>query len=482
MQQTTFQEYLNHRLGGNFQLEDPFTQMEYLLSAGKDAGYDRRLENIRYKAGLDLKTKIDDYVRNLSNEGIVFKDISFRKNIIVSAEEIYEHFYSLDKNFSIPNRIELVKQWLLKELKKKARQERTKSWVEEEMQFLDKEDYLEAYNELQKKDRFTETSFDDLEMEQEWLAANLVNKRFKPIISKVKRLKFIAHSEMYRELFVKLQESGSEEEVKVASFTLEQWNGIDIFHEDATPFIYLQDLIEGRKSNTSVRHVFIDEAQDYTPFQFAFIRQLFPYSKMTLLGDMNQAIYSGATGSPTALTDSGNADSETFLLTRTYRSTKQIVEFTRELIPDGGMIEPFNREGGKPTVIKVRSEAERDDRVIGLINRLQSSNHRTIAVICRTAKESRAAFAALKGRIPAMLVEKGTISYEKGITIIPSYLAKGIEFDAVIVYDCSQYVRASDRKLFYTACTRAMHELHLIATGEISPLMADTPAERYEIL
>ena len=61
---------------------------------------------------------------------------------------------------------------------------------------------------------------------------------------------------------------------------------MEISYEDATPFVYLQELLEGRISNNVIRHIFIDEAQDYSPFQFAFIQQLFPYSKMTLLGDL----------------------------------------------------------------------------------------------------------------------------------------------------------------------------------------------------
>lgn len=480
MQQTTFQEYLNHRLGGDFQLEDPFMQMEYLLSATEDSDYETRLKSIRYKTSLDFKVQIEEYVRTLSEEGILFKDISFKKNIVFSAEQIYEKFYSLDHSFTIPNRIELVKQWLLKELKKKAKLERTKSWVEEELQLLEKEDYLEAYNEIQKKEQFTTGSFDDYEREQDWLAAMIVNKRFKPIIAKVKRLKFIGHEEMYKEL-VQI----SDIEKSISTFTLENWDDFQMFYEDATPFIYFQDLIEGRKSNTSIRHVFIDEAQDYSPFQFAFIQKLFPYSKMTLLGDMNQAIYSGATGSGTVLSEPEGAlleeESETILLTRTYRSTKQIVEFTRELIAGGEKIEPFNREGELPAVYKVRNFVERDGQIITLIKQLRDANYKTIAVICRTAKESANAFETLKDRIPAMLVEKGTISYEKGITIIPAYLAKGIEFDAVILYDSSLYQRESERKLFYTACTRAMHELYLIATEDISPLMAGVSKQTYRL-
>lgn len=96
--------------------------------------------------------------------------------------------------------------------------------------------------------------------------------------------------------------------------------------------MYLQDSIKGRKSNRASRHIFINEAQDYSPYQFSFIQKLFPYSKITLLGDFNQAIFSGVTGSPTVLTefDMEKEEVETLVLTKTYRSTRGIVEFTND--------------------------------------------------------------------------------------------------------------------------------------------------------
>ncbi|SFA87992.1 MULTISPECIES: RNA polymerase recycling motor HelD [unclassified Bacillus (in: firmicutes)] len=483
MQQSTYQEYLNHRLSQIFELEDRFEEMEYLLSNYGERDYSLRLKSIRYKAGLAFKDRIDEYVHQLSNKGILFKDITFRKNLLVSAEEISKKFYEYDSSYSIANRIELVKNWLLKELKKKAKLEKKKDWVEEEIQLLDKEDYLVAYQELQKKERFTDKSFDDFEAEQEWLAAILVNKRFKPITSKVKKLQFIDHSEIYKQLF---KQNINDHLKEIDEFTLENWNGILMRYEDTTPFLYMQDLIEGRKSNTSVRHVFIDEAQDYTPFQFAYIKRLFPFSKMTLLGDINQAIYSGATDSPTILNDGSELfsadETQIYHLMRTYRSTKEIVEFTRALIAGGEQIEPFNRSGEKPTLNIVINNYEQKKLVLSLIEEAKLEGHKTIAIICRTEKESKHLFDALKDHVPMMLVEKGTLSYEKGITIIPAYLAKGIEFDAVILYGSQNYMEESERKLFYTACTRAMHKLNLIAIGSMSPLMKDAPTDTFKLL
>jgi DNA helicase II / ATP-dependent DNA helicase PcrA len=486
MQQATFMEYLHHRIGGEFEVEDSFDQMEFLLGSCEGQDYQIRINGIRYKSSLEFKKQMDRYGESLSGKGLIFKDLLFREEVIISKEMIHDYFYSLNKSYSIPNRLELVKEWLLHELKKKVKKERSKEWVEEEIQFLDKEDYLEVYKQLQTMKRFTEESFDDFEQEQKLLAEMVVREKFKPLFRRVKKIKFIDLNRIYSQLFeieFSQAESLPASWEKICAQTIEALFRRKISYEDATPFVYLQDLIVGRSTNSAVRHIFIDEAQDYTPFQFAFIKRLFPYSKMTMLGDFNQAIFSGATGSKTVLTDfiKEDGDVERYELTKTYRSTKEIVEFTRGLIEGGELIEPFNRTGRKPNV-QTTERTMLDSQVSEKIKDFQSQGHRTIAVICRTAEESKLAYEALKSIHSVHLIEKGTLLYEKGILVIPSYLAKGIEFDAVILYDSSQYKSENERKLFYTVCTRAMHDLHLFATEGICPLMSDVDKETYTIL
>lgn len=485
MQQATFMEYLNHRIGKEFDVEDPFAQMEYLLNEDKHKDYKTRVAGIRYKASLDFKKVIDQYANELSTKGMLFKDLLFRGEVIISNEEIHDYFYTLDSSYSIPNRLELVRGWLLRELKRKVRRERSKSWVEDEIQYLEKEDYLEVYNQMQKQNRFTDNTFDDFDQEQKILAEMVVKEKFKPLFSRVKKLKFVDMLSVYRQLFeqgINKREILLDGWAGVCSLTIDTLSKGEISYEDATPFVYLQDLIEGRKSSTGIRHIFIDEAQDYSPFQFAFIERLFPYSKLTLLGDFNQAIFSGATGSATVLTDLSIADeeTETIVLNKTYRSTREIVEFTSSLIEGGEKIEPFNRAGGKPS-LKETNKSSLHGLIKEKITDFRAKGYKTIAVICRTEAESRGIYRDLKNEVSLNLIEKGTISYEQGILVIPSYLAKGIEFDAVIVYDSSQYKKESEKKLLYTVCTRAMHELYLFASEGVSPLMEGVPEDLYQV-
>ncbi|MBT2638037.1 UvrD-helicase domain-containing protein [Bacillus sp. ISL-45] len=487
MQQATFQEYLSTRFSSDYQLEDSFEQMEFLLEAEKNESYLDRIESIRFKASLEFKELLDQYAAKLARETLVFKSLGLNKRSIISKKDIAAYYDSLDSNISIPNRVQLVKEWLLKELKKKAKAELSQEWVEKEIQFLEKEDYLEAFKQSQQKQGGADDTFHDYDREQQWLSEMVVKRRFKPLFNAVRRLKFINIRAVYMNFF-KDDQLKTDSMPKNWTVSCEQaisnLENRYIAYEDATPFLYLQDLIEGRKSNTSIRHVFIDEAQDYTPFQFAYIKMLFPYSKMTLLGDINQAIYSGPTGAPTILAESALefGEKELYRLTKTYRSTKQIVEFTCQLIEGGDLIEPFNRTGPKPVIVQSREDSDHILMTNEIISDLQKTGHKNIAVICKTARESKAAFEEVKKAYNARLIEKGTLTFENGVNVVPTYLAKGIEFDAVIIYDSSSYTRAEERKLLYTACTRAMHELYVLSKGRLSPLLEQVDEQLYNLV
>jgi len=261
-----------------------------------------------------------------------------------------------------------------------------------------------------------------------------------------------------------------------------------LFYEDATPYLYLKELIEGVRTNTEIRHVFIDEGQDYSPFQYEYVRKLFPRARMTVLGDFGQAIFMQSTSldaSDSPLVRLYGAGETTLIrLLRSYRSTREIVEFTKLMLPGGEEIAPFDRRGLKPMLAKVEDREKRNTQVAADIASLIAEGYDSVAIITKTAAESREVYDGLcmHGVEALQLITKETPVFEKGVMVIPVYLAKGVEFDAVLVWDASTgtYSQENERKLLYTACTRAMHRLHLYTTGDWSPFVQALPAELYE--
>lgn len=323
-----------------------------------------------------------------------------------------------------------------------------------------------------------------------------MKESFKPLRREVRRLKFIDVTGLYSQLFrddteAYRQMTGTaavpELWTEICGQTQEKLERLELFYEDATPFLYLKELIEGTRTNTIVRHLFIDEGQDYSPFQYAFLKQLFPRARMTVLGDFGQAIFPQATNlaeAGPALTELyGEEETSLITLVRSYRSTRQIVEFTKSLLPEAGIV-PFDRGGRKPCLTQTGSGGKREVRMIQDIAALRAEGLDSIAVITKTADESREAYEALSyhGAEGLRLVTKNTLTFEKGILVLPAYLAKGVEFDAVLIYDASAqtYQRESERKLFYTACTRAMHHLMLYSSGNWTPFIRGADESLYD--
>ncbi|WP_410769446.1 RNA polymerase recycling motor HelD [Fontibacillus sp. BL9] len=491
MQQVTFQEYLDHRLSGMYKVEDPYGQLEYVLTAADDPEYRTRLAAIRIKASVSFFEMIQAYRSSLEQGGMRFKSLHFQGETLITAEEMAEKFYGGDASLRFSGRIERLTAWLNERIKEVEKLERHKPWVQDAIELLSNEQYEQAYARIRKKLGLSEDAEEDIEGER--LTAELermiVRKKMKPLREEISSLQFVDLAEVYKQLFEEplhvkswLEREVPEAWADICRLTVKNLNEGRLLYEDATPYLLLTELILGFQSNNSIRHVLIDEAQDYSPLQFEFIKRLFPAAKITVLGDFHQAVFAHAAEAVdfNVLTGLYGPDqTEAIILQRSYRSTKPIVEFTRSLIPGGEQIEPFERSGDKPVLTMVADHEVLCRRITDRVADLKSQGCTTIAIICKSAAESSAVYEALGGIDELKLVRRDSIEYKQGVVVIPAYLAKGIEFDAVLVFDASARIYGDEslRRLLYTACTRAMHHLQLYSVGTPSPLLERAIAE-----
>ncbi|WP_339263676.1 RNA polymerase recycling motor HelD [Solibacillus sp. FSL W7-1472] len=483
MQQVTFQEYLDHRLSKDFHLENPYHQLEYVLTAANSPSYSARIKGIQFKASVKYVEAIKLYRETLEKSDLQFKDIKFRGKTIISAQQLSEKFYGDHISLSFQSRLEKLKDWLMNKIKEIEKVERSQPWVEEEIELLSDETYHKIHKYLAKKKGFEREEQADYEMDHDALIQVIVRLKLKAVRKQIQTLDFIDLEGVYKQLFTnpllmqqRLKVEVPDEWEAICEDTLQMMEAGTLYYEDATPFLFLQELIQGFQTNRSIKHILIDEAQDYSPFQFEFLKRLFPSAKMTVLGDFNQAIFAHASGVVDFQVLNhlyGEEETEVVNMNRSYRSTKPIIEFTRRLIANGEKIIPFERAGGLPVLNQVENHTELHQRIMSKISELQSEGYGSIAVICKSAEESKTAFEALNKIDGIKLIKSGTAEFEQGIVVIPSYLAKGIEFEAVIIYDVSENVYGDEslRRIFYTACTRAMHVLQLYSVGKPSPFM-----------
>ena len=233
----------------------------------------------------------------------------------------------------------------------------------------------------------------------------------------------------------------------------------EIKYEDACIFVYLKGLLEGFKYRGLIKEVVIDEAQDYNKLQYMIIRKIFKKSNFTILGDVNQTINPyykyKSLEELNEIFDNGTIYLE---LTKTYRSTPEIIEHTNKIL---GLtfVSAIRRENNRPVIFR-KDNNNLEELMINDIKNLQKEKF-TIAIITKTDEEAEQIYNILKDKIENInLLSSTTKEFNKKMVIIPSYIAKGLEFDAAIIYTKENNKYQEDEKyLYYVACTRAQHQL-----------------------
>ncbi len=251
-----------------------------------------------------------------------------------------------------------------------------------------------------------------------------------------------------------------------------QARGARLEYADVFPLIYLKLRLEGLKNPwKDVKHLLIDEMQDYTLVQYAVIAQLFRCRK-TILGDASQSVnpYS-ASNADTIVSVLHNATG--VKLTKSYRSSFEITQFAQAISPDPELV-AMERHGERPQVVRCGSHGEEMARIRQFIHEFHGSGHHSMAVVCKTPRQADAVFAALEAEgINAGLLNEESRIFTRGVVVCTAHMAKGLEFDQVLVPEVTEknYGTAMDRNMLYVACTRAMHRLMLTYTGAPSLLL-----------
>ncbi|MBI5640319.1 MAG: AAA family ATPase [Nitrospirae bacterium] len=237
-------------------------------------------------------------------------------------------------------------------------------------------------------------------------------------------------------------------------------------YADVFPMIYLGIQLKGLTGrDPSIKHLVIDEMQDYTPVQYAVIAKLFRCNK-TILGDENQAI--NAFSSSTSGMISGLFRyAECVRLCKSYRSSYEITRFAQGISPNSELV-AIERHGPRPLVVACSTAKEETRRIGRAIDEFRGRGQHTMGIICKTQTQAEQLHKAICEDIPNVhLLTSRSSAFVQGVVICAAHLAKGLEFDQVVVSNASDknYTTELDRNLLYVACTRAMHELLVTHIG-----------------
>lgn len=403
--ETGMEEIANQVLENKFQFQTFFEQVSELLEQ-PDPGF---IERIKFKSSFEFLSKLNQYLIYIENNYFTFAELRVGSTVVP--------FPFIEERFKAYHRIPLLKR------------------------------FAEVVNDIQQYVR-NETG------------RKLNGRERAKLWEEVPRMfKYNTVLELYRDFFHWLKRPD----------LYAMRDGI-LEYADVFPLIYFKIRLEGLERNFNhVKHLLIDEMQDYTPVQYSVLSRLF-HCKKTILGDVSQTVNPYSASSAETI-EQVFPQADIVKLLRSYRSTLEITEFAQRISPTPGII-PMERHGEKPEVKGFDENASEIEYIKGLIDDFKTSERESLGIICKTLEQAVTVFDKVKGQGIYLLTDDST-TFSNGIIITTVHLSKGLEFDEVIVpfVSSKNYHSDVDKSMLYIACTRAMHKLTLTYSREKSNLV-----------
>jgi len=391
--------------------------------------------SIEFKTSSEFLEILNRFIDDLPHRWIEFKDVYFRKNCIASKEQLKNRILSGRKTTPLGLRLKQIEDLIMESAR------------EFHKQHPNKQEYFRIKKELQ---HFTEPNIREL-----------CGKLFR-------------NEDYFYSLAEDLELPDCISDI--IQFTRENLFSNILFYDDAAVLAYLKLKLNGANEYKNIKQVVIDEAQDYYPLHYEIFALLFPNSKYTVVGDINQTLEKQENLSLYEQITKILNKKKSALVTmdKSFRCTNEILNFSRKFISQSNMEKrSFNRDGYEPKVFIAENQESLNDMIISEAQVCIEEGYQSIGLICKTEKNALSLSKILKDKIDVGLINNSSTADLQGIFIIPVYMSKGLEFDAVLICDADDenYNSEEDKKLLYIACTRALHRLNLYCKGEKSRLL-----------
>ena len=444
--ETTMSQILRRNLPGK-RIQSKNNYLEQIIKE-EAVGKDFAEQSAAFKSSAVFCELLDRYADVYLRKGHVFQDIVFDGEVVLTAQRL--------KNLFLDNKIKLSAESSLRRM-----YARSAKIINEHTP------------DLYKKVREIVENNPKLRFEEEANTRRIVAGIRRGVLKRLRAQFSMDFFKIYRELvsdeklFARLA-AGLELPDNAGAMLKAAGKSLDkgkITYGDASAMLYLKLKLSSNKRFGHIRHVIIDEAQDYGVLHYKCFRMLYPNAKFMALGDINQSVGSRAAdlGDTLGAAFSGKAISS-MKLEKCYRSTHEITEYANRLL-GLGIASVFRRHAEKPVETPAASLDEAAEKIKAAAAAFAEQKLHTVAIITKTISSARRLFAKLNdekicfwnAKNPPQLFEKG------GVCVLPVYMAKGLEFDAVIVYG-PDFASESPvmKNLMYIACTRALHRLEVI--------------------
>ena len=422
VKQETFASFALKEMDSELYIMSFDKYLEKILSEDKEF-----IEDAKYKNSYEIIEDLDNLVKEMDKDYFHVEDVKYFGDLVISKEEIEEMFNKHYEYMPLFRRSEKIKRIILSKIKDK-RDEKVWELNEElrkEKEKLTPEELLIEENNLEFRRKL----------------------RIREIVKEVMDSRAKLDSWISREDVLDIYDrfNGNKKEYTI---------------NDLAPILYLAIKLEGKKATKDYRHVVIDEAQDYSPLQFKVVRELTGTKYFTVVGDVNQRLIKYSDLAPMMelgkIFDDVNPD--IYNLNKSYRSTYEIMEYANKYLDEDRII-PIVRHGKPVEEIEFHNSEELSESIIESLKEFSNEGLESIAIITRDKEELEKVYNLISNKVHLVKFDNEDVLYKGGNVIIPSYFAKGLEFDGVIIVDNGSLKDENEDLIKYIMSTRALHRL-----------------------
>lgn len=462
--QYTFEDLARDYIGENIKIKSSSEKVTKSINGKRTNDIDK------FKCSINYKLLLDEFMSAFF-QSLVSKDLMLGDFKLLDQSVIEQTFMMTEVEHSkdLKNRVEITIERLCRLIENNKGEIVSKygDYCFEEFKNAKSSEEIEKYRKLFAKNR------------------NLIEKNCRELLRKYFSKAKIDATKLYK---IFLQSIG---DLKVSDFsdihtlkseTLQGIRKNEYDFEDLAALMYIKSMISTNKMYESIKHVVVDEAQDLGEFNFTVIKKCLPNATFSIFGDLAQSIYDyrGIDSWHTLKQNVFEDKAEVINFNKSYRTTAEIMQVADNVSNSIGLgkSELVVRHGKPVQISSINEPTEMSNHILGKIKEYVSKGYKTIAVISKTDLLSLCINEELQklGMSLPNVTETDDLSDEKfKICTISNQLSKGLEFDAVIINGASEDVYNSsnslDMKLLYVAITRALHEIDIVYSGELtSPL------------
>ena len=419
--ETTFENFAIKEIG----LKEPIKSFsEYIEEAM--TGNEEALTDYKYKSSQRFLDELDEIMADMNENYFKIENVEFFGEEIVGTKEIEELFTKYYSYMPLFRRSEKIRRILTSKIKDK------------------RDEYVRNLNN-EIRNKIKNLSEEELEVEKvnlEFTRRIRIREIVREVMNARDRLdKWLKHEDII-DVYKKITKTDS------------------LGYMDLAGILYIMIKLDGKKCSKTVKHVVIDEAQDYTITQFKVLKELTGCNSYTIVGDTNQRLIKTEEEPAMIHLDKlfNEKNIDKYKLNKSYRSTQEIMEYANTYLDEDKVV-PLVRHGEKVIVEECTSKEDALETIITLIQDYEEDGLESIAVIVKDKEKLYELSKDLKKRMKITAFDSDDMIYKGGKVLIPSYYAKGLEFDGVILIDNFD---DSANLVKYIMCTRALHRLSVI--------------------